>query len=141
MGWENSHLHAFTIGGQQYGDPEFLEDAEDEERMRLAALVKSGVSRFLYTYDFGDDWEHMVLIEKRVPPDDGNPLPRCVAGNLACPPEDCGGTWGYDELLEILADPSHPDHADRKEWAGNLRPDEFDIATVNTALAVRFGRG
>jgi hypothetical protein len=139
MGWENYHLHAFDIGGQQYGDPEFLEDAADEERMRLAALVKSGINRFLYTYDFGDNWEHMILIEKRAPPQDGNPLPRCVAGHLACPPEDCGGTWGYEELVQILADPSHPDHADRKEWAGNFRPDEFDIATANTALAARFG--
>ncbi|MGB8842145.1 MAG: plasmid pRiA4b ORF-3 family protein [Aliidongia sp.] len=140
MGWRGGHLHAFEIDGRQYGDPDTVDDVANEGRMRLAALVKSGVTRFRYTYDFGDNWEHVILIEKRVPAGEDNPPPRCVAGKRACPPEDSGGPWGYAELLKILADPSHPEHAEQKEWIDeDFRPDEFDIVTANTILAARFG--
>jgi hypothetical protein len=93
MGWRGGHLHVFEIGGREYGDPQMVEDAEDERRMTLEKLIAEGVSRFVYTYDFGDDWDHVVLIEKKSPPPDAQ-APACVAGERACPPEDCGGKPG-----------------------------------------------
>lgn len=117
MGWRDCHLHAFEIDGRQYGDRLAVDDVADERRLTLNGLLKSGVARFGYTYDFGDNWEHAVLIEKAVPAEAGKSYPACIAGKRSCPPEDCGGIWGYQELLEITADPTHPEHAERIEWA------------------------
>jgi hypothetical protein len=141
MGWDNGHLHAFDIGGEQYGDPDGMDDIANENRLTLNGLVKSGVSRFRYTYDFGDDWEHDVLIEKASPPAAVTAFPACVAGKRHCPPEDCGGPWGYAELLETLANPAHPDHGEQREWIGEgFDPEEFSVAETDTALAEVFRR-
>jgi hypothetical protein len=141
MGWEDGHLHAFDIDGRQYGDRRTLDDVADENRLALNALLKSGVARFGYTYDFGDDWEHTVAIEKTLPAVDGRSYPACVAGKRNCPPEDCGGPWGYHDLLAVLADPAHPEHAERIEWIGEaFDPEEFVIEIADAALAARFRR-
>ena len=141
MGWEGDHLHVFGVGGRRYGDRESVDYVADENRMTLNGLMKSGVNRFTYTYDFGDDWEHAVAIEKIEPALEGAVYPVCIAGKRACPPEDCGGPWGYQDLLQVLADPAHPDHAERKEWLGDdLSPDHFDPVAANAILAARFGR-
>jgi Plasmid pRiA4b ORF-3-like protein len=141
MGWEDGHLHAFDIDGRQYGDRRTLDDVADENRLALNALLKSGVARFGYTYDFGDDWEHTVAIEKTLPAVDGRSYPACVAGKRNCPPEDCGGPWGYHDLLAVLADPAHPEHAERIEWIGEaFDPEEFAIEIADAALAARFRR-
>ncbi|MFZ1414925.1 MAG: plasmid pRiA4b ORF-3 family protein [Defluviicoccus sp.] len=141
MGWEDDHLHAFDVGGRQYGDRQSVDNAADENRLTLSGVMKSGVTRFTYTYDFGDDWEHAVQIEKIEPALEGGVYPVCIAGKRACPPEDCGGPWGYQDLLEVLADPAHPDHAERKEWVGeDLSPNHFDPIAANAILAARFGR-
>ena len=95
MGWEDAHLHAFDIAGRQYGDPREVDGAADEARLTVGGVLRSGVSRFSYTYDFGDDWEHSIVIEGKRPPVDGHAYPACVAGRRNCPPEDCGGGWGY----------------------------------------------
>lgn len=95
MGWEDCHLHAFDIGGRQYGDRHTVDDVADENRLTLNSMLKSGVARFVYTYDFGDDWEHIVVMEKRAPAVEASSYPACVAGKRNCPPEDCGGAWGY----------------------------------------------
>lgn len=138
MGWHDCHLHAFDIAGRQYGDRHTV---DDENRLTLNGLVKSGVSRFAYTYDFGDDWEHMVVIEKTEPPLPGVSYPACIAGKRDCPPEDCGGPWGYQHLIEALADPAHPDHAEQLEWHGeDFDPEAFDIETANIVLNARFSR-
>jgi hypothetical protein len=141
MGWIGGHLHAFDVRGRQYGDPTMTDDVADESRATLKALVESGVKRFRYTYDFGDGWEHMIAVEKtkgRVP---GQVYPACVAGARKCPPEDCGGVWGYGELLEILADPNHPEREERLEWiGGDFDPEEFDVAKADKRLAARFKR-
>ena len=109
--------------------------------MTLAALQKSGTKHFLYTYDFGDSWEHTVLIERSTPAAAGQRCPACVAGERACPPEDCGGSWGYAELVDILADPNHPDRAERLEWLGvELDPEHFDMAAADAAVAAVFRR-
>jgi hypothetical protein len=86
MGWEDCHLHAFDIAGRQYGDRHAVDDVADENRLTLNGLVKSGVARFAYTYDFGDNWEHTVVIEKRAPSLEPASYPTCVAGKRNCPP-------------------------------------------------------
>jgi hypothetical protein len=142
MGWMDSHLHAFDFGGQQYGDPTQMDDLANEERLTLNGIVKSGLSRFLYTYDFGDTWEHDVVIEKAPPAHTATSFPACIGGKRRCPPEDCGGVWGYDELLTILADPAHPRHEEQKEWIGGaFDPDYFSLPDADAILAKAFRRG
>jgi len=141
MGWDTSHLHVFKVGREHYGDPEFVDEVSDEERLTLAAVRRSGINRFLYTYDFGDDWEHDVLIEKRAPRPDPAAPEVCVAGARKCPPEDCGGVFGYYDLLDALADPGHPGHAERLEWLeGAFDPEAFDLDAVNRRLAAHSRR-
>lgn len=140
MGWEGGHLHVFDIDGASYGDRAEVDDVADERRQTLGGMMKSGVARFRYIYDFGDDWEHVVAIEKTVPAAEGTSYPRCVAGKRACPPEDCGGVWGYQELLDCLSDPGHPGRAERLEWLGDeFDPEDFSVVVANATLAARFG--
>ena len=137
MGWQDYHLHEFTVAGREYGisDPEydiFDEPVADERRARLGQLLSSEGFRFTYVYDFGDNWEHELLIEKILRPESGVHYPVCVRGKRACSPEDCGGIWGYYELLEAIQDPDHPEHAELKEWLGDeFDPDEFDLDAIN----------
>jgi hypothetical protein len=141
MGWYDCHLHGFDINGQQYGDRRSVDDVADENRLTLNGLLKSGVARFAYTYDFGDNWDHAIVIEKTLPTNAANAYPVCVAGKRHCPPEDCGGPWGYQHLLEVLANPAHPEHAEQSEWVGDeFDPDEFTTAIADVALAARFDR-
>jgi hypothetical protein len=141
MGWDNSHLHDFDTGDERYGDPTTTDDITDENRVTLNTLVKAGVTRFSYTYDFGDNWEHAILVEKSPPASDAKACPACVAGKRNGPPEDCGGTWGYADLLEILANPAHPDHEERIEWLGDeFDPEMFSVAETDAALGAAFGR-
>jgi len=141
MGWHDSHLHAFGIDGRTYGDRHTDDDVADENHLTLKSLLKSGVTRFAYTYDFGDNWEHMVAIEKTQPTRAGGSYPACVAGKRNCPPEDCGGAWGYLHLLEVLADPTHPERDEQIEWIGEeFDPDEFAVAVADETLAARFNR-
>ena len=141
MGWGNCHLHDFDAGGEQYGDPGTTDDVANERRMTLNRLVKSGINRFRYTYDFGDDWEHDVLIEKAPPANDAKAFPACLAGKRNCPPEDCGGAGGYAELLGILANPAHPNRAEQLDWLGGaFDPEAFSVADADAALAAVFER-
>ena len=141
MGWEESHLHDFRVGQVRYGDPSNTDDVIDENRMTLNRMVESGVSRFTYMYDFGDDWEHNILIEKTPPSAAGKSVPACVAGKRNCPPEDCGGIWGYQDMLEILANPAHPDHQERLEWVGDdFDPEWFSVEEADVTLAGCFNR-
>jgi hypothetical protein len=138
MGWGNYHLHAFDIGGEQYGDLSQMSDCQSEARMTLQKLRSAGVTRFLYTYDFGDSWDHMITIEKVIAPPEGTLRPVCVAGKRACPPEDCGGAWGYAELLDIMANPDHPERKERLESVRPINPDAFSIEAVNRSLALSY---
>ncbi len=139
MGWHDSHLHAFVIGGKQYGDRHSVDDVYDENRVTLNGLLRSSCVRFAYTYDFGGDWEHTIAFEKSDAAVEGVSYPVCITGKRNCPPEDCGGVWSYEELLAILADPAHPEHTERIDWVGDeFHPNEFDLATANTVLAARF---
>jgi len=133
LGWENYHLHAFTFGQEEFGprDPELMLDLNDERKVTLGELTDIG-ARFHYTYDFGDNWEHEILVEDLLDPDPDTHYPNLVAAKGACPPEDCGSPWGYANLKGILADPSHNEHQEMLEWLGIDNASEFDPATVPT---------
>jgi hypothetical protein len=137
MGWTNSHLHQFEIKGRRYGDPELLDDVYDEiecvdstTTMISDILPRTGKRfAFKYEYDFGDGWEHEILFEGSPPIDKGKTFPLCLEGERACPPEDVGGVWGYEEFLAAIADPKHEEHAHFMEWCGGtFSPDEFNAA-------------
>lgn len=137
FGWTDSHLHEFGIDGIRYGtlDPEWgSDDVEDEDRAKLFRLAGEG-SRLTYTYDFGDDWEHHMTVEKMLKPQPGTRYPSCSTGRRACPPEDVSGPWGYAEFLEALGDPNHEEHEHWTEWVGgDFDPDAFDLVATDAAL-------
>ena len=143
MGWDCCHLHQFVIDGVDYGElspdgDDFGMEIEDESRFRLCDLAEEK-GKFLYDYDFGDGWRHVIEVEKVLPPDPKVFYPVCVKGKRSCPPEDCGGPWGYENLLEILADPKHEEHEDYMEWiGGEFDPEEFDLEEINAELKVFF---
>lgn len=133
MGWTNSHLHQFVFENRTFGDPDFDEEGEfeDERAVRLDDLAGVG-DRFTYEYDFGDDWLHTVMIEKKLPIDDRFTYPVCVGGARACPPEDCGGPAGYEHLLEALL---NGDDDELVTWVGGFfDPEGFDVNRTNQAL-------
>jgi len=138
MGWENYHLHQFHCGGTFYSLPndEFDDfDAKDETKYKLSQLLTAEKSSMRYEYDFGDGWLHKIVLEKILPFDSTVELPLCVTGKRACPPEDCGGVWGYESLLEILKDKKHPEHEDMLEWlGGDFDPEDFDLDEINAQL-------
>jgi hypothetical protein len=135
MGWHDSHLHEFFAGGRRFGPPEPGEDCLDEGKSRLPELLASAGAKAIYTYDFGDSWEHEILLEERLPAAPGQPYPACTAGEGACPPEDCGGVPGYYELLEAIGDPKHERRAEVRAWLGTGRdPRVFPIEKVNLLL-------
>jgi len=136
FGWTDSHLHQFHIRGASYGQPdEFDEAIEDESGVSMAKALGARTKRFLYVYDFGDNWEHEVLIEKIVAGNSGSKRPLCVGGKRHRPPEDCGGPPGYQNFLEALRDPAHEEHDAMLEWvSGSFDPEAFDLAAVNRAL-------
>jgi hypothetical protein len=135
MGWTNSHLHRFEIGGVCYGDPELLcEGFQGEEppvnslRIKISKIVPADGRRFRfdYEYDFGDRWRHAIQFEGCLRADKGVRYPQCVEGQRACPPEDVGGTDGYYEYLTTLSDPDDKDWEEMSEWRGPYRPEYFN---------------
>jgi hypothetical protein len=141
MGWEDCHMHAFSDGSCEYGlaDPEL--GHRDERKVTLGRLLKREGERIRYSYDFGDGWEHEIVVEGALAAEPGVRYPVCLAGKGACPPEDCGGVWGYEDLREALADSAHEQHEEMLEWLGLQTAAEFDAARfdadeVNRALSV-----
>jgi hypothetical protein len=117
-----------------FGDDTELE-GEDENAVTLAEVCPKVKSRIAYQYDFGDDWEHVIEVQKIVEPEAGVEYPVCLAGKNACPPEDCGGVWGYYEMLDAVKDPDHERHEECAEWLGeDFDPQAFDLDEVNDAL-------
>jgi len=142
MGWENSHLHSFTDGKQTYGRPDPELGFLDETTTRLGEV---NADRLGYTYDFGDDWEHEIVVEAVVEAEASGHYPRCLDGSGACPPEDCGGPPGYEDLREALAEPEHADHADLLDWMGldkaaDFDPEAFAVEQANQRLRSLGGR-
>lgn len=137
MGWYNCHLHEFEVSGQTYGQPmpEYDFDVLNEQRIRLNQFVTKEKFKFAYLYDMGDGWDHEILVEKILPPDPETRYPICIKGKRACPPEDCGGVWGYADFLEIIRDPKHSEHAEMLEWVGGqFDPELFDLEEANYQL-------
>jgi hypothetical protein len=143
MGWTNSHLHQFKLGADCYsdtrhhfaefeGDPEIL----DERKFTLQQLAPRAQDALGYEYDFGDSWEHEITVTKILPPDAAAATTAlCLDGARACPPEDCGGIWGYANLLKTLKNPKHPEHQNMKEWLGRpFDAEVFDVAKINLWL-------
>lgn len=144
MGWEDTHLHLFQVGDRSFSLFSDTDDAPAEEEdsrtvsLRALGLVRKG-RKFTYTYDFGDDWIHEIEVEAAQPADPDVFYPVCVTGRKACPPDDCGGVWGYYELLEALKNPRHPEHKEKRAWlGGSFDPDLFDVTAVNERLRATF---
>jgi hypothetical protein len=107
----------------------------DESRVKLNKIVTGEKFKFLYEYDFGDSWLHVLLVEKILSPEPGQHYPVCIKGKRACPPEDVGGIWGYYGLLEALRDPGHTEHEDMRGWVSDdFDPEAFDLDEANEAL-------
>ncbi len=153
MGWSNSHLHQFELGGIHFGEPDLESpfagwgpEVIEEDSVRLEDLVPIMGKRLKYEYDFGDGWEHLIEVEKILPVDPEVYYPVCLKGRRACPPEDVGGIWGYAEFLEAINDPAHPAHEEWLEWiGGEFDPLAFDLDEINSRLRraddeVKFGR-
>jgi len=148
MGWTNSHLYMFEIDDARFTDLDIMDDPNPDDRdsrtIRLSDLGLTNGASFLYEYDFGDGWSHMITLERIQEVEEGTVYPCCVAGARACPPEDCGGPPGYENLLSILADPQHPEHEEFRRWAPKgFDPESCDVKSVNAALGRgrRRGRG
>ncbi|GKT12965.1 MAG: integrase/recombinase XerD [Thiomicrorhabdus sp.] len=142
MGWFDCHLHQFEKEGISYGmqDDEFGADfgseLNDENSYKLSDLLKAEKESMNYEYDFGDGWQHKIVLEKILPFDAASKLATCIKGVRACPPEDCGGIWGFQNLLEIISNPSHPEHYDMLSWL-DIPFDEkyFSLSETNELLA------
>lgn len=141
MGWTDSHLHLFEIDDTVYqGRDPFGGKLEshcgelDEAEYRLCDVVREK-ARFRYEYDFGDGWEHTLVVEKIIPASENPRTMVCLAGKNRCPVEDSGGLWGYYDKLSILADPKHPEYEEVLEWMGEVDPAQFDLDKVNRELA------
>jgi len=138
MGWTESHLHQFIIDGQYYSIPssEDYEPVRDERRHSLSQIATREKRKFFYEYDFGDSWEHEIVVEKILSPESGVKYPACIKGKRACPPEDIGGLWGYETFLEAIGDPHHEEHDSYLEWVGgDFDPEACDLGEINQALA------
>ena len=146
--WNDSHLHEFRPVGQGDGKPRFglpFNDFDDHPPLagwehRVAEVLTRANPRLEYEYDFGDGWEHLIVLEDILEAAPGKSYPRCTAGERAGPPDDCGGPPGYASLLATLADPEDPDHAEWQRWAamqkglrGRFDPEAFDEQKVKFA--------
>lgn len=137
MGWQNSHLHQFVVGRTFYADPEArLDDAVNEFNTLISDIAPAEKDKFMYVYDFGDSWEHIIQVEKILTEHNDFSAPAtCVDGSRACPPEDCGGIPGYYDLCEIIQDQDHERYDEMLEWLGNeYDPEQFDASEINQYL-------
>lgn len=141
MGWRNSHMHQFIVDGKCYGQMTIGDsEVEEEEGIRLSQIFTNKKQpRLVYEYDFGDSWQHEIRLEKLLEQEPRAKHPRCVEGARACPPEDCGGAWGYADFLQAIGDKKHPEHRDIKEWIGDrFDPEKFSAVEVNKKLRRMF---
>lgn len=142
MGWWDYHLHEFKISHPVTGrEIEIGIPSEDDElfdieiiperSQKIGDLFSMENKVAEYIYDFGDGWQHKVQLEKILPRDENIKYPVCIAGKRACPPEDCGGVWGYQEFLEAIENPDHEEHEEMLEWVGGeFNPEDFDVNEV-----------
>ena len=139
MPFENCHLFLFNVGDKRYGIPDrqwdHVHETLEAKNIKLGALVERGVSAFSYTYDFGDDWRHSVTIENVTAADPTLDYPRFLDGSRRAPPEDVGGIPGFDEFLDAMTKPRHPDHQRLTEWySGSFDPDDLNLAVISSRI-------
>jgi hypothetical protein len=141
MGWQDCHMHEFCAGQRHFGKPNpedrlmGMPPVENERTVPLSNVLGRVGTKAIYTYDFGDSWEHGIVLEKRLPADQGTAYPVCAGGERACPPEDCGGIPGFYDLLDALGNATHEQHDELQDWVGdNYDPDVFSIDDVNRSL-------
>lgn len=145
MGWDDSHLHQFIKDRIFYmsemDDDGFWDDERnvDYKKVKVSDLLKKEKDKIVYEYDFGDSWEHDIVLEKILPVDDNQTYPFCLGGKMACPPDDCGGIWGYESMLQVVKDPKHEEYEDMLEWLGeDFDPKYFNAEEINTAFKREF---
>jgi hypothetical protein len=140
MGWTNSHLYRFQVGAKEYGEPdpdnEFNElHFINSKRAKLGQVITVKGNAFVYEYDFGDSWIHDLVVEDILEPESVARYPICLEGERACPPEDCGGPYGYSRLLGIIVNPEHEEYRETITWlGGHFRPALFSVEKVNRYL-------
>ena len=140
FGWNDGHLHVFETDYGEFGTAEAGLGHGSETAVTLEQVAPAVGSKIRYTYDFGDDWEHEIVVEKTLQRDSAVCYPRCTGGRRAAPPDDCGGIWGYAELVGVLGDPAHPEHDDMLEWLGldsaaEFEPGHFDAESITMSLS------
>jgi Plasmid pRiA4b ORF-3-like protein len=140
FGWTDTHLHVFETAYGSFGTADADLGHRAEAPVTLEQVAPTADSKLRYIYDFGDNWEHDLLVERVFDRDQTATYPRCTGGRRAGPPEDCGGIWGYAELVDSLSDPADPEHEDRLAWLGlddasEFNPSNFDPAAVTRALS------
>ena len=143
MGWLDYHLHEFEILNPKTGESEHIGIPDDDGfeddiqplpgwEIQISDYFSSENPDAIYSYDFGDDWKHAITLEQIVQKDPDASYPRCMAGERACPPEDCGGIFGYEEFLQAIQDPEHEEHDSMLEWVGgSFDPEGFDPGQVS----------
>jgi hypothetical protein len=136
--WTDDHLHEFSLVS---GRGNLAPRVTNEAKLTVGGMLPSPKARLRYLYDFGDSWEHLIELEKVLPAEPAGQYPVCVAGERSAPPEDCGGIWGYYNMLEALQDEGHPEHEHYLDWIEEWDPDDFDLARVNERLAWMRARG
>ncbi len=139
MGWTDSHLYQFITGrNQRYIGVPFDDDfgeMEDSRKIKIKSLLNAPKDKILYEYDFGDSWKHIVEVKKVHQAEKGKKYPVLIGGAMACPPEDCGGIWGYQELVENLKMKGTDEYEELVEWlGGEFDPNEFDMAKINEMI-------
>jgi hypothetical protein len=138
MGWHGGHLAQFMNGREDLFIDDMMAEMEgvrSVSRKKISQWLSEPKDKLLHLYDFGDDWNHTIVVKKVLPIQPGISYPRCIDGARACPPEDCGGIWRYMDILEILKDKKHPEYEEVEEWMGKkYDPEKFDIAKVNKVM-------
>jgi len=146
MGWEDDHLWNFVVGKTFYSDSPSYSDLSffglpdrikkvDASKTMLCAVLKHAGNKIVYIYDMGDNWEHDIVLEEKFPPETGVSYPRCLGGERACPPEDCGGIERFYYMMECISDPKNSEYESFIEWLGDeYDPAHFDLEKINKAL-------
>ncbi len=143
MGWTNSHLHHFikdqTFYTIRYPNDDLWGFSNNvdykKKKIKISDLLRLVKDKIAYEYDFGDGWLHVITLEKILPYDSTQKYPICIAGKRNCPPEDCGGIWGYAGMLQVLENPAHEEYSDLTDWLGeDFDPEYFDKTEINALL-------
>jgi len=145
FGWHDGHLHSFMLDGEEIGMNEFNEfeedEVQDEHSIHLSKKLFREKQKFIYLYDFGDNWKHQITVTKFIEAKEGTFYPRCVRGARNTPPEDCGGIWGFEEFKKIMSDKNHPEYEEMKEWyGGEYDSDHFSKEVLNERYKMIFSR-